>query len=51
MASGIPEFHPPPWLGGPPRRNPLHTSLELGTDEFPALVLLASPAGLAGPAD
>ena len=24
MASGIPEFHPPPWLGGPPRRNPLH---------------------------
>ncbi|MGH3782975.1 MAG: hypothetical protein ACRDRO_20720, partial [Pseudonocardiaceae bacterium] len=18
-------FHPPPWLGGPPRRNPLHT--------------------------
>ncbi|MGH3934790.1 MAG: DUF222 domain-containing protein [Pseudonocardiaceae bacterium] len=25
MTSGIPEFHPPPWLGGPPRRNPLHT--------------------------
>ncbi|MGH3687896.1 MAG: DUF222 domain-containing protein [Pseudonocardiaceae bacterium] len=24
MASGIPEFHPPAWLGGPPRRNPLH---------------------------
>jgi Domain of unknown function (DUF222)/HNH endonuclease len=24
MTSGIPEFHPPPWLGGPPRRNPLH---------------------------
>ncbi|MGH3688192.1 MAG: DUF222 domain-containing protein [Pseudonocardiaceae bacterium] len=24
MASGIPEFYPPPWLGGPPRRNPLH---------------------------
>jgi Domain of unknown function (DUF222) len=24
MASGIPELHPPPWLGGPPRRNPLH---------------------------
>ncbi|MGH3882628.1 MAG: DUF222 domain-containing protein [Pseudonocardiaceae bacterium] len=25
MTGGIPEFHPPPWLGGPPRRNPLHT--------------------------
>ncbi len=25
MTDGIPEFHPPPWLGGPPRRNPLHT--------------------------
>ncbi len=25
MTSGIPQFHPPPWLGGPPRRNPLHT--------------------------
>jgi hypothetical protein len=24
MASGIPEFHPPAWLGGLPRRNPLH---------------------------
>ncbi|MGB8995097.1 MAG: DUF222 domain-containing protein [Pseudonocardiaceae bacterium] len=24
MVGGIPEFHPPPWLGGPPRRNPLH---------------------------
>jgi hypothetical protein len=24
MTSGIPEFHPPAWLGGPPRRNPLH---------------------------
>jgi Domain of unknown function (DUF222) len=24
MASSIPEFHPPSWLGGPPRRNPLH---------------------------
>ncbi len=24
MIGGIPEFHPPPWLGGPPRRNPLH---------------------------
>jgi hypothetical protein len=29
MASGIPEFHPPPWLGGPPRRNPLHIGPEL----------------------
>ncbi|MGH3514606.1 MAG: DUF222 domain-containing protein [Pseudonocardiaceae bacterium] len=29
MASGIPEFHPPPWLGGPPRRNPLHLIPEL----------------------
>jgi Domain of unknown function (DUF222) len=29
MATGIPEFHPPPWLGGPPRRNPLHTTPEL----------------------
>jgi hypothetical protein len=25
MTGGIPQFHPPPWLGGPPRRNPLHT--------------------------
>lgn len=25
MNGGIPQFHPPPWLGGPPRRNPLHT--------------------------
>jgi Domain of unknown function (DUF222) len=24
MTSGIPEFHPPAWLGGLPRRNPLH---------------------------
>ncbi|MGH3865714.1 MAG: DUF222 domain-containing protein [Pseudonocardiaceae bacterium] len=24
MASGIPEFHPPAWLGSLPRRNPLH---------------------------
>lgn len=24
MTSGRPEFHPPAWLGGPPRRNPLH---------------------------
>ncbi len=29
MASGIPEFHPPPWLGGPPRRNPLHHAPDL----------------------
>jgi hypothetical protein len=29
MTSGIPQFHPPPWLGGPPRRNPLHTPPEL----------------------
>ncbi|HET9117792.1 MAG TPA: DUF222 domain-containing protein [Pseudonocardiaceae bacterium] len=26
MATGIPEFYPPPWLGGTPRRNPLHTT-------------------------
>ncbi|MDQ3760749.1 MAG: HNH endonuclease [Actinomycetota bacterium] len=29
MTSGIPQFHPPPWLGGPPRRNPLHLAPEL----------------------
>jgi hypothetical protein len=29
MASGVPEFHPPPWLGSPPRRNPLHIGPEL----------------------
>ncbi|MGH3845266.1 MAG: DUF222 domain-containing protein [Pseudonocardiaceae bacterium] len=29
MVGGIPEFHPPPWLGGPPRRNPLHLSPDL----------------------
>jgi hypothetical protein len=29
MASGIPEFHPPPWLSGPPRRNPLHLAPDL----------------------
>ena len=29
MATGIPEFHPPPWLKGPPRSNPLHTAPEL----------------------
>lgn len=29
MTDGIPEFHPPPWLGSSPRRNPLHTAPEL----------------------
>jgi hypothetical protein len=29
MASGIPEFHPPSWLGGLPRRNPLHRAPNL----------------------
>ncbi|MGH3803192.1 MAG: DUF222 domain-containing protein, partial [Pseudonocardiaceae bacterium] len=29
MTGGIPEFHPPPWLGGPTRRNPLHTAPDL----------------------
>ncbi|MGB6162672.1 MAG: DUF222 domain-containing protein [Pseudonocardiaceae bacterium] len=29
MVSGIPEFHPPSWLGGPPRRNPLHLAPDL----------------------
>ena len=29
LAGGIPEFHPPPWLGGPPRRNPLHLTSDL----------------------
>ncbi len=29
MASGIPQFHPPSWLGGPPRRNSLHPSPDL----------------------
>ncbi|HZS20443.1 MAG TPA: DUF222 domain-containing protein [Pseudonocardiaceae bacterium] len=24
MTGGIPQFHPPPWLGGSPRRNPVH---------------------------
>jgi Domain of unknown function (DUF222)/HNH endonuclease len=24
MAGGVPEFHPPHWIGGSPRRNPLH---------------------------
>jgi hypothetical protein len=26
MAYGIPQFHLPPWLGGPSRRNPLHAT-------------------------
>jgi hypothetical protein len=26
MTDGIPEFHPPPWLGGRPRTHPLHTT-------------------------
>jgi hypothetical protein len=29
MADGIPQFHPPSWLGGPPRTNPLHTAPDL----------------------
>ncbi|MGH3694757.1 MAG: DUF222 domain-containing protein [Pseudonocardiaceae bacterium] len=29
LTGGVPEFHPPPWLGGPPRRNPLHTTPDL----------------------
>ncbi|HEY2765694.1 MAG TPA: hypothetical protein VGJ13_17040 [Pseudonocardiaceae bacterium] len=29
MTGGTPQFHPPPWLGGSPRRNPLHTRPEL----------------------
>lgn len=29
MIGGIPEFQPPPWLGGPPRRNPLHIAPDL----------------------
>ncbi len=29
MTSGIPEFHPPPWIGGAPRRNPLHLAPDL----------------------
>lgn len=29
MRGGVPEFHPPPWLAGPPRHNPLHTTPEL----------------------
>lgn len=35
MSRGIPQFHPPPWLGGPPRRNPLHAASELiGVREY-----------------
>jgi uncharacterized protein DUF222 len=29
MVSSIPQFHPPPWLGGSPRTNPLHTAPDL----------------------
>lgn len=29
MTDGIPEFHPPPWLGGSARRNPLHNVPDL----------------------
>ncbi|MGH3816108.1 MAG: DUF222 domain-containing protein [Pseudonocardiaceae bacterium] len=29
MGKGVPEFHPPPWIGGPPRRNPLHHPSDL----------------------
>ncbi len=29
IADGISKFHPPPWLGGPPRRNPLHIGPDL----------------------
>ncbi|HJT02437.1 MAG TPA: hypothetical protein VJ757_02235 [Pseudonocardiaceae bacterium] len=29
MTDGIPEFRPPPWLGGCPRRNPVHAAPEL----------------------
>ncbi|HXT43181.1 MAG TPA: DUF222 domain-containing protein [Pseudonocardiaceae bacterium] len=29
MTDGIPRFHPPPWLGGFPRRNSLHTTSDL----------------------
>jgi hypothetical protein len=28
MVSGIPEFQPPRWLGGPARTNPLHTAAD-----------------------
>ncbi|MBV8996307.1 MAG: DUF222 domain-containing protein [Pseudonocardiales bacterium] len=29
MTDGIPQFHPPPWLGGSSRRNPLHATAAL----------------------
>jgi hypothetical protein len=29
MTSAIPQFHPPPWLGAAPRRNPIHTAPDL----------------------
>ncbi|MGB8997325.1 MAG: HNH endonuclease signature motif containing protein, partial [Pseudonocardiaceae bacterium] len=29
IVGGIPQFHPPPWLGGPPRRNSLHLTPDL----------------------
>jgi hypothetical protein len=29
MTESVPQFHPPPWLGGTPRRNPLHTPRDL----------------------
>ncbi len=29
MANGVPEFHPPPWIGGAARRNPLHLAPDL----------------------
>lgn len=29
MTDGIPEFRPPSWLGGSPRRNPVHAAPEL----------------------
>jgi hypothetical protein len=29
MTGGIPQFHPPPWLGGPPLRNHVHAAADL----------------------
>jgi len=29
MSDSIPQFHPPPWLGEPPRGNPVHTFPEV----------------------
>lgn len=29
ITGGIPHFHPPQWLGGPPRHNPIHTAPQL----------------------